>query len=152
MVTYGKVTQNLGLLSDFIAQYEDLIIAAQNEIKTRGNIERQMAELPGITESSYANLQEIESVLKFLNIQLDMTLQKHYKKYLEGYARALTSRDAERYAENEQEVVDMKMLVNEVARLRNRYLAIMKGLEAKNFMLGHIVKLRVAGLEDIHIG
>lgn len=152
MVTYGKVTQNLGLLSDFIAQYEDLIIAAQNQIKTHGNIERQMAELPGITESSYANLQEIESVLKFLNIQLDMTLQKHYKKYLEGYARALTSRDAERYAENEQEVVDMKMLVNEVARLRNRYLAIMKGLEAKNFMLGHIVKLRVAGLEDIHIG
>jgi len=27
----------------------------------------------------------------------------------------------------------------------------MKGLESKNFMLGHVVRLRAAGMEDITI-
>jgi hypothetical protein len=61
----------------------------------------------------------------------------------------LTSRDAEKYAEGEDEVIDMEVLINEVALLRNRWLGIMKALESKNFMLGHIVRLRAAGMEDI---
>jgi hypothetical protein len=64
----------------------------------------------------------------------------------------LTSRDAEKYAEGEDEVIDMEVLINEVAYLRNQFLGIMKALESKNFMLGHIVRLRAAGMEDITIG
>ena len=45
----------------------------------------------------------------------------------------------------------METLVNEVALMRNQYLGIMKALESKNFMLGHITRLRVAGMEDITI-
>jgi hypothetical protein len=45
----------------------------------------------------------------------------------------------------------METLINEVALLRNRWLGIMKALEAKNFMMGHLVKLRVAGMEDMSI-
>ena len=69
----------------------------------------------------------------------------------EGYQRALTSRDAEKYAEAEDEVIDMETIVNEVALLRNKWLGVMKGLESKNFMLGHVVRLRTAGMEDITI-
>ena len=77
--------------------------------------------------------------------------QKHYKQYLERYNRALTSRDAEKYAEAEDEVVDMETIINEVALLRNKWLGVIKGLESKNFMLGHVVRLRTAGMEDITI-
>jgi hypothetical protein len=42
----------------------------------------------------------------------------------------------------------METIANEVALLRNRWLGILKGLESKNFMLGHIVRLRAAGMED----
>jgi hypothetical protein len=35
--------------------------------------------------------------------------------------------------------------------LRNRYLGILKGMESKNFMLGHIVRLRAAGMEDVQV-
>jgi hypothetical protein len=35
--------------------------------------------------------------------------------------------------------------------MRNRWLGIMKSLESKNFMLGHVVRLRTAGMEDIQI-
>ena len=85
----------------------------------------------------------------FLNIQLRKIRQKHYKKYLEGYNRALSSRDAEKYSEAEDEVIDMETIINEVALLRNKWLGVMKGIESKNFMLGHVVRLRTAGMEDI---
>ncbi|MCX7180706.1 MAG: hypothetical protein NTX56_18735, partial [Proteobacteria bacterium] len=75
--------------------------------------------------------------------------RKHFQKYLEAYARALTSRDAEKYVDGEDEVVDYESLINEVALIRNKWMGILKGLESKNFMLGHIVRLRAAGMEDV---
>jgi hypothetical protein len=70
---------------------------------------------------------------------------------LEHYGRALSSRDAEKYSEAEQESIDMELIINEVSLLRNQYLGIIKALEQKSFMLGHVVRLRVVGLEDITI-
>ena len=69
--------------------------------------------------------------------------------YLEGYNRVLSSRDAEKYVDGEQEVVDYEIMINEVSLIRNKFLGILKGLESKNFMLGHVVRLRAAGMEDI---
>ena len=90
-------------------------------------------------------------MLEFLNLQLHKLRRKHFQKYLEAYNRALTSRDAERYTDGEEEVVDFETLINSVAFLRNQYLGVIKGLESKNFMLGHIVRLRAAGMEDISL-
>jgi hypothetical protein len=90
-------------------------------------------------------------VLNFLNIQLRKLRRRHFQKYLEGYARALSSRDAEKYVDGEDEVIDFETIINEVALLRNRWLGILKGLESKNFMLGHVVRLRTAGMEDVSV-
>jgi hypothetical protein len=146
---YNKVVANLGEIPDFIEYYERELSAARGDIKIQGKVEKELSNLPGETEHRFNQLQEIEAVLEFLNIQLRKIRQRHYKKYLEGYARALTSRDAEKYAEAEDEVVDMETIINEVALLRNKWLGVMKGIESKNFMLGHVVRLRTAGMEDI---
>jgi hypothetical protein len=148
---YNKIVANLGEIPNFIDYYEGELIAAKADIKIRGNVERALSNLPGETEHRFNQLQEIEAILEFLNIQLRKIRQSHYKKYLEAYARALTSRDAEKYAEAEDEVIDMETIINEVALLRNKWLGVMKGIESKNFMLGHVVRLRTAGMEDIVI-
>ena len=49
------------------------------------------------------------------------------------------------------EVIDFETLINEVALLRNKYLGIMKGLDTKQWQLGHIVRLRTAGMEDVQV-
>jgi hypothetical protein len=108
--------------------------------------------LPGVTEHRFNQLQEIEAVLGYLNLQLRKIRRKHFQKYLEAYNRALTSRDAEKYVDGEDEVIDYEVLINEVALLRNKWTGIIKALESKNFMLGHVVRLRTAGMEDISIG
>jgi len=126
-------------------------MSARGELVIHGNLEKNLSKLPGITEHRFNQLQEIEAVLNYLNIQLRKIRQRHYRTYLEGYARALTSRDAEKYAEAEPEVIDMETIINEVALLRNKFLGIMKGLESKNFNLGHVTRLRTAGMEDVII-
>ena len=148
---YSKVVANLNAVPDFIAHYERVLDDARKDCKIGGLVEKNITALPGLTEFHYNQLQEIEAVLNYLNIQLRKIRQKHYKKYLEGYARALTSRDAEKYVDGEDEVIDYETIINEVAYLRNRWLGIMKALESKNFMLGHVVRLRTAGMEDIMV-
>ena len=148
---YNKIVADLNELPNFISYYENELISAKNDIKIRGNVEKALGNLPGETEHRFNQLQEIEAILEFLNIQLRKIRQKHYKKYLEGYQRALTSSDAGKYAEAEDEVIDMETIIKEVAFLRNRWLGVMKGIESKNFMLGHVVRLRTAGMEDVAV-
>jgi len=148
---YSKVTADLSAIPDFIAHYEKELEDARRDCRVGGVVEKNITNLPGITEHRFNQLQEIEAVLNFLNIQLRKIRRKHFQKYLEGYARALTSRDAEKYVDGEDEVIDFETLINEVALLRNKFLGIMKAMESKNFMLGHIVRLRAAGMEDISV-
>ncbi len=148
---YNRVTADLGTIPDFIAHYERELDQARAEVRLGGLVEKNIKELPGITENRFNQLQEIEAVLNYLNIQLRKIRRKHFQKYLENYARALTSRDAEKYVEGEDEVIDFETIINEVALLRNRYLGILKGLDSKQWMAGHIVRLRSAGMEDITV-
>ena len=116
-----------------------------------GNIEKNATRIPGIVEHRFNQLQEIEAILEFLNIQLRKVRSKFYKRYLENYQRALTSNDVKNYIDGEQEVVDMANVVNEFALLRNKYLGLMKAIDAKQFQINNIVKLRVAGLDDAEL-
>ena len=146
---YSKITQDLSNIPKFIDYYNNELINAKIEVKVNGNVEVNIKELPGVTEQRFYQLQEIEAVLEYLNIQLRKIRRNYFKKYLEGYNRALSSRDAEKYVDGEDEVVNFEILINEVALLRNRWLGIMKGLDTKQWQLGHIVKLRTAGMEDV---
>ena len=148
---YSRITNDLGQIPNFLSHYESELGDAKAECKLAGMVERNIKDLPGITEHRFNQLQEIEAVLNYLNIELKRVRRRHFQKYLENYARALTSRDAEKYVDGEDEVVDFETLINEVALMRNRWLGIMKGLDNKQWMSGHIVRLRTAGMEDIQI-
>jgi hypothetical protein len=148
---YSKITASLGNIPDFIAHYENELNDARRECRIGGYVENNIKELPGITEHRFNQLQEIEAVLNYLNIQLRKIRRRHFQKYLEAYARQLTSRDAEKYVDGEDEVIDFETIINEVALLRNKWLGIMKGLDTKQWQMGHIVRLRTAGMEDIQV-
>jgi|TARA_B110000879_G_scaffold176054_1_gene229712 hypothetical protein len=148
---YTRITHDLTVIPDFISHYENELTLSKRDCIVKGLVERQIAALPGITEHRFNQLQEVEAVLNLLNIKLRKIRRGHFQKYLEKYARALTSRDAEKYVDGEDEVIDFEYLINEVALLRNKYLGIMKGLDAKQWQMGHIVRLRTAGMEDISV-
>ena len=146
---YSEISRDVSKISDAIDFFEKEIIDAKQEIKLKGNVEKASAELPGIVEHRFSQLQEIEAILNYMNIELRRLRSSYFKKYLENYQRALSSRDVEKYVDGEQSVLDLQGLINEVAFVRNRYHGLMKALEAKQFQINNVIKLRVAGLDDI---
>jgi hypothetical protein len=148
---YYKVISDLSNVAGFIDYFEQQLDEARKELSLKGKLEKHAAELPGLIEYRYAQLQEIEAVLEYLNIKLRKERAGEFKKFLEAYNKTLSSRDAEKYVDGVDSIVDLTMLTNEVALLRNKFLGISKAFEAKNFMTSNLVRLRVAGLDDASI-
>ena len=151
MSWYARVSKDIAHLPGCLDYFYNEIEEARKEVKIHGNVEKASASLPGIVEQRFNQLQEIEAILEYLNIELRRIRSKSFKKFLENYQRALSSRDVEKYVEGEADVVDMEKIINEFAMLRNQWLGIIKGLDIKQWQLSNIIKLRAAGLEDITI-
>ena len=147
---YKKIVleDDFNALDGALDHYECELLTARDEVKIAGNLEQAASRLPAIFEYRYSQLQEVEAIVKYLEIELDKTRSKHFRKYLEKYNRDLSSRDAEKFSAGEQEVVDWQKLVNTFHLVRNRYLGLMKSLDHKNWQISNITKLRVAGMED----
>mgnify|MGYP001192426281 FL=1 len=145
---YSDVARDISKIPDAIQHFETELSAARVETKLKGNVERAAAELPGIVEHRFQQLQEIEAILNYLNIELRRLRSTYFKKYLENYQRALSSRDVEKYVDGEADVVDYEKIINEFALIRNKWLGVLKGLDQKQWQITNVVKLRVAGMED----
>jgi hypothetical protein len=145
---YQVVTSDISKLDDCINFYDAEYELGRPECKLFGNLEKASMSLPGIVENRYSQLQEIEAILEYLNIELKQVRSHHFKKYLETYARALSSRDCEKYVDGESDVVEFEKIINQFALLRNKYLSIIKALDQKQWQITNIVRLRCAGLED----
>ena len=151
MSKYSKVVESLENLPKFIEFYDNELKDAKNDVKIQGKVENNIRDLPRITEVRYNQLQEIEAVLNYLNIQLRKLRSKYFKKYTVNYKLAMSSRDAEKWVDGEDEIVDFETVINQVALLRNKWIGVIKGLDNKQWHLGHVVRLRTAGMEDMII-
>ncbi len=145
---YSEVSRDVGKIPQAVAYFENELLNARQEVKLKGNVERAAAEMPGIVEHRFNQLQEIEAILHYLNIELRRLRSSYFKKYLENYQRALSSRDVEKYVDGEADVVDYEKIINEFALMRNKWLGLLKGLDQKQWQITNVVKLRVAGMED----
>jgi len=148
---YSEVSRDVSRIPDAVAHFENELIDARVEVKLVGNVERAAASMPGIVEHRFNQLQEIEAILHYLNIELRRLRSSYFKKYLENYQRALSSRDVEKYVDGEADVVDYEKIINEFALMRNKWLGLLKGLDQKQWQITNVVKLRVAGMEDASI-
>ena len=138
---YSEVARDINKIPTAIKFFEDELIEARSEVKLKGNVERAAAEMPGIVEHRFNQLQEIEAILHYLNIELRRLRSSYFKKYLENYQRALSSRDVEKYVDGEADVVDYEKIINEFALMRNKWLGLLKGLDQKQWQITNVVKL-----------
>ncbi len=145
---YSAVSRDINQIPAAIQYFETELVDAKLEVKLKGNIERAASEMPGIVEHRFNQLQELEAILNYLNIELRRLRSSFFKKYLENYQRALSSRDVEKYVDGEADVVDYEKIINEFALMRNKWLGVLKALDQKQWQITNVVKLRVAGMED----
>ena len=146
---FKRVQDSLTVLPECITYFDTELQQARYDCTLKGNVEKLSREIPQIVEHRFNQLQEIEAILENLNIQLRQIRSKKYRQFLEHYQRALTSRDAEKYIDGEEEVLTMQQLINEFALIRNKFQGVIKALDAKQFQINNVIKLRVAGLDDV---
>ena len=144
-----------GVLLEWENHFTKWMISRGHKLKKEcsiwGNLEKASASIPGVVEHRFNQLQELEAILEYLNIEYRRLRSKTFKKFLENYNKKLSSRDADKYVDGDADVVDLAKIINEFALIRNGYLGITKGLDQKQWQLTNIVKLRVAGMEDANI-
>ena len=145
---YSNISRDINQIPAAIQYFETELVDAKLEVKLKGNVERAASEMPGIVEHRFNQLQELEAILNYLNIELRRLRSSFFKQYLENYQRALSSRDVEKYVDGEADVVDYEKIINEFALMRNEWLGLLKGLDQKQWQITNVVKLRVAGMED----
>lgn len=149
---YRRICADYSEIPEFIAEYEKNISGIQSDLQMGGiTLEQHASKMPGITEACFGQLQEVEAVLEYMNLDLKKIRSKKFKHFTHNYEKALTSRDAEKYIDGDDEVFAQAVLINDIALLRNKYLSLSKGLDVKHWQIANVVKLRCAGLEDANI-
>ena len=63
---FSIITQDISRIPDAIAHYEAELDKASHEVKLYGNLEKQSSAMPGVVESRFRQLQEVEGILKHL--------------------------------------------------------------------------------------
>ena len=151
IVSDTSVGGGIANIPNAVLYFESQLAEAAKEVKLSGRIETAAVALPGVLQYRYAQLQEVEAILEYLNINLSKERAKSIRAFMENYNRELTVREAEKWIDADDDVISWRELVNSIAYIRNQYLGILKALDAKNFMIGHIVKLKVAGIDDADV-
>lgn len=128
--------------------YEEEHLRARADLVVNGKVEGMSAKVSGITEYRFAQLQDLEAILDYLEQREKRVLIQRQEHILNHYQRALTDRQARDYADASDEVKLVRDVRTRVAYVRNLFLGIMKGLECMHFQITNVTKLRCAGLED----
>jgi hypothetical protein len=149
-VTTASPDKFYQVLGEAIEHYYQEHEAAQHEIRPKrgDSIMDKSRELSGITEYRFGQLQELEGMLKYLEIQYDKAKGDKKRHFYEHYNRQLSERLADQYADIEPEVIVIREFIQQVALIRNHFQAVTKGLEVLHYQITNIRALRVAGIED----
>ena len=75
---FSIVSQDISKIPDAILHYETELERASAEVKLHGNLEKQSASMPGVVEERFRQLQEVEGILKHLEIQHRRLRTKHW--------------------------------------------------------------------------
>ena len=81
---YSRVSRDISEIPAAIQHFENELVTARSEVKLKGSIEKAAAEMPGLVEYRFNQLQEVEAILEFLNIELRKLRSSFFKKYLEN--------------------------------------------------------------------
>ena len=127
----------------YMDQYEEATKEVNNLMKRTDKASLQIAgsRIPGIVGFRYAQLQEIEQILSFLENREKRMLGTKRRKFREHYQRELTDSMVEKFAETDPDLLDLVEIRNMFALVRNKYLGLTKQLEYAHFQVGHLTKL-----------
>lgn len=137
-------------VNEALEYYGNEYLEARKELNDKGkHLQQVQLELPSLFEIRYAQLQELEAIMEFFDIKVKGLRSNLYQKLMNNSQRALTSNDIKQYIDGDKNIMDLQLIINDIALVRNKFISITKALDIKNWQLSNITKALCAGLNDI---
>ena len=141
--------ENLSSIVDLVPKYEALLVKAEKIFQLDGLRLEQIAKTTPQYQHAYDTAyQELKALEEWLTGIKEKRMAKKWKKYLENYPRALSTRDIQAYIAGENEIVEINQIITEVSLLKNQTLSVVEAIKNLGWMIGHITKLRVAEMQE----
>ena len=132
-----------------LPKYEEQVKAAEQIFQIEGRrLEEILRTLPHYQSSYDQSYQNLKGMEEWISNIKEKKVGKLWKKYNEGYSRALSARDIQAYIASEKEIVEINQILIEVSLLKNHLSSIVEALKQLGWMAGHITKLRIAEMQD----
>lgn len=151
---YQRITRDpddlspvIGAMDHFEGQYLEAL-DEMNDLRGLRLIEVEK-RFPGIVGYRYGQLEELESIISYLEIREDAIVGAQRRFYVEHYNRKLTDQMVNKFAESHPDVIAIRELRNHVAAVRNKFVALSRQHEYMQYQLGNISKLVSAGVPDV---
>jgi hypothetical protein len=136
-------------LLNLITKYEKYVDEAEPLFNLDGKkLEEVCRILPKNLVIYDRHYYEMKTLEEWMVVKREKIQSKLWKKFLEGYPRALASKDIQMYIQGDPEYVGFTEVILEVANIKSKLQSIVKAFENMSWMLGHVTKLRIAELQD----
>ena len=136
-------------LLSIITKYEKYVEEADPLFKIEGKkLEEVGRTLPKNRVVYDRHYHEMKTLEEWMMVKREKIQSKLWKKFLEGYPRALAAKDIQMYIQGDPEYVEFTEIILEVANIKAKLQSLVKAFEQMGWMLAHVTKLRVAELQD----
>lgn len=149
MTFIGDASRDQMKIVEYLLKAQDELAAAGPAFELDG---KKLEELCKAHPSNLARYDKIrinlKSLLELMETKRNAIESKLWRKYNEGYARALSSRDIQAYIAGEPEYVTASEMILEINNVKEQAQSVVKALEDLGWMISHMTKLRVAEMQD----
>lgn len=148
---YVEVKKDNSKLTNALNNFNDRYNEILPMVKIQGRLSEQEAQLGYLVSIVHGDWSQLVAIHEHFDILLKKTRSDLYKKYLETYARQLSSNDVKNYIDGDNTVMGFQSIINEIVLVQNKYEGLSKGLESKNFQLNNITKIKSMGLDLVEM-
>ena len=148
---YYKIKSNLALIDEAVSFYEHELEEAKEEANLKGSLVAASQKLSGYVEYRYGQLQDIEAMLRHINILIDEKEVQVYKSYNNGSAKLLTATEKSKFTKGDSQMIALRKFANDITYIRDKYIGLIKAFDIQNYQISNITRLKVAGVDDFAV-
>jgi hypothetical protein len=136
-------------VTDILIEYQTLVNNAEPLFQIEGKkLDSVCQVLPKNLYLYNRYFLDMKTLEEYLVIKRNQIQAKLWKKYVEGYPKALATKDIQNYILGDADYVALSRVIIEVQDLKEKFKAITEAFEQMNWQLSNITKLRIAEIQE----
>lgn len=150
MSVISEASQNMASVVPIIEAAQQCVDDAEQLLDFTGkNLEQICKDHAKNIYTISKHLNKLKAIDEFFQSKLKEIESRHWKKYNENYARALSTRDIQAYIAGEPDYTAALELQLEVNYVKRQLESIFDALKDMGWQIKYVTDLRIAELEDV---